>query len=117
MKQLAQNYARIRRGIRLRLDKRNMVKIKCKCGHGKDVHAPNGKKGGDYDGECCVIYRDPNGNLKSCPCYAFSEQKGESGPRKRLQVHNGGSLDSNRKIKPSVEYSHTKAKVSQNKDI
>lgn len=61
-----------------------MVKIKCKCGHGKDVHAPNGKRGGDYDGECCVIYRGPDGLLKSCYCTKFedSHTKASTSPLK-----------------------------------
>lgn len=62
-----------------------MAKQKCKnCGHGKECHAPNGKKGGDYDGECCVIYKyyknpedrknNPiNYELKSCMCEEFVE--------------------------------------------
>lgn len=49
-----------------------MVKQKCKCGHGRDVHAPNGKRGGDFDGECCVQYRGKDGFIKCCKCYAYA---------------------------------------------
>ena len=49
------------------------LKKKCKCGHGKESHAPlycqgifNNNKD-DYDGECCVQYRK-DGKIKCCPC-------------------------------------------------
>lgn len=49
-----------------------MAKQKCKCGHGKDIHAP--KKGVEgYDGECCVIYRGENRELKSCYCTEYED--------------------------------------------
>lgn len=50
-----------------------LLKQKCKCGHAKEVHAPTGKKGEDCEGECCVIYRGPDENLKSCYCTHFTE--------------------------------------------
>lgn len=49
-----------------------VLKQKCQCHHAKEVHAPTGKKGEDYEGECCVIYRGPDGNLKSCYCTQFT---------------------------------------------
>ncbi len=49
-----------------------MVKIKCKCGHGKDVHLLDSEP----STECCVIYRGPDGELKSCSCTKFEEDKG-----------------------------------------
>lgn len=73
------------------------MKNRCQtCRHDEDVHAP------ENVGGCAIIYRK-DGNLKSCHCTTFSEQKGESGPpRVQATGQSSGSLDSNRKIKPTA---------------
>lgn len=48
------------------------LKLKCKCGHRKKSHL-----GDKYDGECCIIYRGKDENLKSCYCLKFEEVKNE----------------------------------------
>lgn len=58
-----------------------MAKIKCKCGHGRDVHAPlylqeiyDGDRRKDAcDGECCVQYPGKDGFLKACYCMRFED--------------------------------------------
>ena len=54
--------------------KENEFKKKCKCGHRKKMHV-NGED--NYSGECCIIYRDKKGNLKSCYCLKFVEDEQE----------------------------------------
>ncbi len=47
-----------------------MSKVKCKCGHGEDVHLPIGEP----TTECCVQYRGKDGLIKCCPCMEFEEK-------------------------------------------
>ena len=68
------------------------MKIKCKCGHARDVHAPLHLQGiynnnnDECDGECCVIYRiregPLKGDLKSCYCMKFEGEVIEVGGTK-----------------------------------